>query len=196
MTQSELEALLGRSLMSSEVTNLTLYLEIATSNLNDLLCTTTNEVTESRTFDTRNGYKTAFVGIVQSVTEIKLDDDVISNDGYSLRQWDKRTAGWYNAVVFDDAITADEITVTGTWGFASGTLPNDLNMVLAGLFDLITKLNKFDGTIASKRVEDFQINFNTNSDLDDEFYNKYSKILSKYSVCDITNIQSGAITCL
>jgi hypothetical protein len=196
MTQSELEALLGRSLTSSEVTNLTLYLEIATSNLNDLLCTTTNEVTESRTFDTRNGYKTAFVGIVQSVTEIKLDDDVISNDGYSLRQWDKRTAGWYNAVVFDDAITADEITVTGTWGFASGTLPNDLNMVLAGLFDLITKRNKFDGTIASKRVEDFQINFNTDADLDGEFYDKYSNILSKYSVCDIPNIQSGAITCL
>lgn len=196
MTQSELEALLGRSLTSSEVTNLTLYLEIATSNLNDLLCTTTNEVTESRTFDTRAGYKTAFVGIVQSVTEIKLDDDVISNDGYSLRQWDKRTAGWYNAVVFDDAITADEITVTGTWGFASGTLPNDLNMVLAGLFDLITKRNKFDGTIASKRVEDFQINFNTDADLDGEFYDKYSNILSKYSVCDIPNIQSGAITCL
>ena len=68
-------------------------------------------------------------------------------------------------------------------------------MVLANLFDLITKRNKFDGTIASKRVEDFQINFNTDSDLDDEFYNKYSKILSKYSLCDIPNIQSGAITC-
>lgn len=195
MTQPELEALLGRSLTSTEVTNLTLYLEIATSNLNDLLCTTTNEVTETRTFDTRKGYKTAFVGIVQNVTEVKLDDDVISSDDYSLRQWDKRTADWYNAIVFDDAITADEITVTGTWGFASGTLPNDLNMVLANLFDLITKRNKFDGTIASKRVEDFQINFNTDSDLDDEFYNKYSKILSKYSLCDIPNIQSGAITC-
>lgn len=195
MTQSELEALLGRSLTSTEVTNLTLYLEIATSNLNDLLCTTTNEVTETRTFDTRKGYKTAFVGIVQSVTEVKLDDNAISSDDYSLRQWDKRTADWYNAIVFDDAITADEITVTGTWGFASGTLPNDLNMVLANLFDLITKRNKFDGTIASKRVEDFQINFNTDSDLDDEFYNKYSKILSKYSLCDIPNIQSGAITC-
>lgn len=195
MTQPELEALLGRSLTSTEVTNLTLYLEIATSNLNDLLCTTTNEVTETRTFDTRSGYKTAFVGIVQNVTEVKLDDDVISSDEYTLRQWDKRTADWYNAIVFDDAITADEITVTGTWGFASGTLPNDLNMVLANLFDLITKRNKFDGTIASKRVEDFQINFNTDSDLDDEFYNKYSKILSKYSLCDIPNIQSGAITC-
>lgn len=195
MTQPELEALLGRSLTSTEVTNLTLYLEIATSNLNDLLCTTTNEVTETRTFDTRKGYKTAFVGIVQSVTEVKLDDNAISSDDYSLRQWDKRTADWYNAIVFDDAITADEITVTGTWGFASGTLPNDLNMVLANLFDLITKRNKFDGTIASKRVEDFQINFNTDSDLDDEFYNKYSKILSKYSLCDIPNIQSGAITC-
>jgi len=195
MTQSELEALLGRSLTSTEVTNLTLYLEIATSNLNDLLCTTTNEVTEARTFDTRKGYKTAFVGIFQSVTEVKLDDNAISSDEYTLRQWDKRTADWYNAIVFDDAITADEITVTGTWGFASGTLPNDLNMVLANLFDLITKRNKFDGTIASKRVEDFQINFNTDSDLDDEFYNKYSKILSKYSLCDIPNIQSGAITC-
>lgn len=195
MTQPELEALLGRSLTSTEVTNLTLYLEIATSNLNDLLCTTTNEVTETRTFDTRKGYKTAFVGIVQNVTEVKLDDDVISSDDYSLRQWDKRTTDWYNSIVFDEVITADEITVTGTWGFAGGTLPSDLNMVLANLFDLITKRNKFDGTISSKRVEDFQINFNTDSDLDDEFYNKYSKILSKYSLCDIPNIQSGAISC-
>lgn len=189
MNQATLEAYLGRSLTSIEATNLTLYLKIARQNLGDLLCMDLCSNDDPRTFDTRAGYKTIFVDIFTEITEVKLNGTVTTD--YSVRQWDRRSGGWYNSLVFDEAFVADdEVQISASWGFAE--MPSDLNMVLANLFGLITKRNKFDGSIERKRVEDFEIVFNTDSDIDDEFYQKFSKTLSKYSNCEIANIQSGA----
>lgn len=199
MTEEEVSALLGRPLTPIEVTNFDTYINIAEQSLEDLICSPIETVEETRIFDTREGYSTAFIDIFHEISEVKIDDEVIDPSDYSKRQWNKRSASWYNSLVFDNKFTCDqEVEVTATWGFEEDSgdesdLPTDLQLVLAGLFDLITKKNKYDGSISSKRVEDFQISFNADSDLDDEFYSKYSKTISKYSLCDLPNIQHGRI---
>lgn len=200
MNQAKLEALLGRPLTSVEVTNLELYLEIANDTLETLLCTSIRPVTEERTFSLREGYKTAFLDIFTEVTEVKVNDTVQDPTSYSKRQWDKRTATWYNSLVLADRITetTDEITVTGVWGFVDApeedyAVPYDLQVILAGLFSLITKKNNLDPTITSKQVEDFRISFNADVDLDEEFYTQYSKTIDKYSLCNIGYVRHGEV---
>lgn len=198
MTKEELSALLGRPLTSNEDTNFTLYLDIAEMALEELLCTTLEPVTETRVFDTREGYSTAFVDIFNDISEVKINDVVIDTDDYSIRQWNKRSGSWYNSIVFDHKLCNGEIEVTADWGFLAGSgddsdLPVDLQSVLAGLFAQITRKNKFDGSVQSKQVEDFRITFNTDADLDDEFYNTYRKTIDKYSLCNIGNLQHGRV---
>ena len=199
MNQAELEALLGRPLTPIESANVDLYLNIAEESLEELICTSiaTTE-SETRTFDTRKDYSTAFVDIFTKVTEVKLNGEIVEADKYSVRQWDKRSAAWYNSLVFEDKFKkGDDIEVTAEWGFeessSGSSLPADLQAVLAGLFSLVTKKNKFDSTVSSKQVEDFRISFNTDMDLDQEFYAKYRMTLAKYSLCDIGNVQHGKV---
>lgn len=200
MNQAKLEALLGRPLTSVEVTNLDLYLEIANDTLESLLCTSIRPATEERTFSLREGYRTAFVDIFTELTEVKVDGVVQDPSSYSVRQWDKRNAAWYNSLVLADRITNanDEITVNATWGFVDDpvedyAVPADLQVILAGLFDLITKKSKLNPTVSSKQTEDFRISFNVDVDLDDEFYTKYSKTIDKYSLCDIGYVRHGEV---
>lgn len=198
MTKEEISALLGRSLTSIEDTNFDLYLDIAFESLEALICTPIESVTETRVFDTRHDYKTAFIDIFNEITEVKLNGDVTTD--YTVRQWDKRNASWYNSLVFEDYLGCKDLEVTADWGFldtsgADSDLPVDLQSLVAGLFGLITKKNKFDGTIASKQVEDFRVSFNVDADLDQAFYQNYNSIISKYSLCDIPNVQSGKINC-
>lgn len=197
MDKETISALLGRPLTPIEDTNFDLYLEIAQENLESLICTQVDDVTETRTFDTRHDYKTAFVDIFWNVTEVKLNGKVVTD--YSERQWDRRNASWYNSLVFNRFTNGHELEVTADWGFEpnsdGSSLPVDLQQVLAGLFGLISRKNKFDGTIESKRVEDFHISFRADVDLDQEFYKNYGDTLTKYSLCDIPNIQSGRVKC-
>ncbi len=195
MDQSTLEALLGRPLTSIEVTNLDLYIELATEYTQDLLCITLADVTETRIFDTRKGYSTAYLDIFRSISEVKINDSVVSD--YSIRQWDKRTASWYNSIISDSKFNSDdEVEVTAVWGFAEtsgadSNLPLDLQALLAGMFGLISKKNKSDGSVSSKQTEDFRITFNNDNDLDDDFYTKYRSTISKYSLCNMPNVQHG-----
>lgn len=193
MDKEEISALLGRPLTTVEDTNFDLYLEIAYQNIEEIICTGVIDITETRVFDTRNGYSTAFVDIFHSISEVKLDGDVTTS--YTVRQWDKRNASWYNSLVFDEMLTGQELEVTADWGFPpvsdASSLPADLQMVLAQLFALISKKNKYDGTIQSKQVEDFRISFKSDVDLDEQFFSTYSKTISKYSLCDIPNVQHG-----
>jgi hypothetical protein len=195
MDQSTLEALLGRPLTPIEVANLDLYIELATEYTQDLLCITLADVTETRIFDTRKGYSTAYLDIFRSISEVKINDSVVSD--YSIRQWDKRTASWYNSIISDSKFNSDdEVEVTAVWGFAEtsgadSNLPLDLQALLAGMFGLISKKNKSDGSVSSKQTEDFRITFNNDNDLDDDFYTKYRSTISKYSLCNMPNVQHG-----
>lgn len=198
MTQEQLENLLGRPLTPIESENFDLYLDIAIDSLEDLICTPTADVTEERTFDTREGYSTVFVDIFRSINTISRNGVAIDADDYSIRQWNKRNGSWYNSIVLErPECKDDELVIDAVWGFGEGSdfwdMPNDLQYLLAGLFDLISKKNAYDGTIQSKQVEDFRITFNTNADIDEQFSKKYSSTISKYSLCAIGNIKHGRV---
>lgn len=119
MTQEQLESLLGRPLTANEIANKDLYLNIATEALEELICSPIADVTETRTFDIREGYSTVFTDIFRSVSEVKIDGTIIDPSNYSLRQWDKRNADWYNSLVFDTRFRSyqKEIEITAEWGF-------------------------------------------------------------------------------
>lgn len=199
MNKDKIIALLGRPLSSIEDANFDLYYGIALEMLESLLCTPIQYAeSEARTFDVREGYSTAFVNIfVGDVSSVSIDDVVIDPSTYSKRKWNDRSAKWYNSLVFDTPFTSydKELSVTANWGFftdeTTTDMPYGLQVLFAGLFDSISKKNKYDGTISQKRVEDFSVSFNSNIDIDDEFKNKYSKIISEYSMCDIPNLQHG-----
>lgn len=190
MDQTQLEALLGRSLTTNEVTNLELYLELANEALGVLICTPiAKDDGKTRKFLVREGYKTAFIDIFRTVTEVKVQGVV--STAFTKRQWDSLNGSWFNSIVFEKPFnsTQREIEVTGDWGFSE--TPKDLQLVTAGLFDLISKKNKLDPSVSSKQTEDFRIAFNVSVDLDEEFNKKYASIISKYSICDIPNVQHG-----
>lgn len=191
MNQSTLEAALGRPLTPTEVTNLNLYLKIARQSLDELLCMTLCDKDDPKVYDAREGYSTVFVDIFTDVSEVKIDGTVIDPSKYSKRQWDRRNGGWYNSLVFETPFRSydKEVEVSATWGFEQ--MPADLQFVLAGLFDLVTKKNKLDPSVQRKRVEDFDISFNVNVDLDSSFYTKYRTTIARYSICNIGNMQHG-----
>jgi hypothetical protein len=193
MDKERMSALLGRPLTSIEDTNFDLYLKIANQSLEQILCTSLCDQDDPKTYDVREGYSTVFIDIFTEIDEVKLDGEVIASDKYSVRQWDKRTGSWFNSIVFDRRMNDcdEEVEVSASWGFSS--MPVDLQAVLAGLFSSISKKNNYDPTIASKRVEDFQISFSTDTDLDTEFSNKYSVTLSKYGMCDIPYVLHGKV---
>lgn len=192
MDKQQMSALLGRSLTPVEDTNFDMYLEIAEANLETLICTPVTEVTETRYFSTREGYSTVFVDVFTDIFSVKIDGESV--DDYTKYQWDRRNGKWFNSLVFDNRFSeAKEIEVEANWGFCD--YPADLQSVLAGLFGQISKKNKHDGTIASKQVEDFRISFNADVDLDADFYKTYGSIISKYSLCDIPEVQSGKVKC-
>lgn len=190
MTKEETSALLGRPLTSIEDTNFDLYLKISRQQLDDLLCMTLCDAEDPKVYEAREGYSTVFTDIFTDIEEVTIDEKVVTN--YRIAQWAKRNGSWYNSLVFDSKFTRNkDVTVSASWGF--NKMPVDLQAVLAGLFDSITKKNSFTGAVQSKQVEDFRITFNNDVDLDDVFFSKYNKTISKYSLCDVGNIQHGSI---
>lgn len=191
MDKEQMSALLGRPLTPVEDANYKTYLKIARESLDSLLCMRLCDDEETRYYDVREGYSTVFTDVFTEVEEVKLDGKVVSSDNYSVRQWDRRNGSWYNAIVFDCRFSErdKEVEVTADWGFYS--MPADLQAVLAGLFSQVTKKNTYDGTIASKQVEDYRISFRADADLDTDFMQKYGATLAKYSICKVGYVKHG-----
>lgn len=191
MDKEQMSALLGRPLTPVEDANYKTYLKIARESLDSLLCMRLCDGEETKYYDVREGYRTVFTDVFTEVEEVKLDGKVVSSDNYSVRQWDRRNGSWYNAIVFDCRFSErdKEVEVTADWGFYS--MPTDLQAVLAGLFSRVTKKNTYDGTIASKQVEDYRISFRADADLDTDFMQKYGDTLAKYSICKVGYVKHG-----
>lgn len=189
MTQDTLEALLGRSLTPREVENLSLYLQIAEDNLDTLLCTTIEEVTETRIYEARDGYSTIFTDIFQTVTEVKVNGE--ATDGYYKARWDRRNASWYNSIVLNERVNDTDtlVEVTATWGFDPSDTPVDLQRLLAQMFAVVSaKYQSRD--IKSKKVEDFSITY-SDMTTDEKLAADNSLTISKYSQCNTGYILHG-----
>ena len=196
MTQAKLQSLLGRSLTTTEVTNMDLYLNIAEDMLEDLLCISLCSKDESRTFNTRKGYRTVFVDPFTDVDEVKdSDGNIIEESEYKFKQWDRFNGKWYNSIVFDCERYGEDIEVSGSWGFGK-CLPNDLELLQARAFDQISKTNGGTGLVQSKQVEDFRITYKSDVTQQDQFYADNLLTINKYSLCNIGDIQHGRIRCL
>lgn len=191
MTQAQYQAYLGRPLTSVEVTNLKLYDKLAMQTLETVLCIPLCNNEDPKLFTAREGYRTVFCGIFTDITEVKIDDVVTT--AFLKAQSGKWQGDWYNSLIFDNKFTKPEsiVSVSASWGFQN--MPADLQAMQAAAFDLITKKNAFDGTVSSKKVEDFTISFNADADLDTEFYDKFKNVIAKYGQCDIVNVQSGSV---
>lgn len=185
MTKQKLEQLLGRPLTAIEDANMALYLSIATDTLAQLICVDLSADTSARVYDVRQGYSSIFTDFFSSFTKVELDGkDITAN--VSPRQNDRRSGNWFNSLVRDCKFNSrdKEVSVTATW-LDVDAMPDDLQMILAALFDQVSKKQKIDTSVQSKQVEDFRITFNGDADLDAEFMSKYSLLISKYSKCNV-----------
>lgn len=194
MTQADIEALLGRSLTEREFNNFDLYLEIAEESLEELLCMSLNILPddsgepeeETLTYDVREGYSTVFTDIFTEVTEVKVDGTV-TTDFYPAF-WDKKSSSFYNSIVLSTR-NAKEVEITGTWGFSE--LPKDLKLLMAQLFANVSKkYTAGAGNVKSKKVEDFSVTYGELTD-DEVFLNANSRIIQKYSMCNIGYVLHG-----
>jgi hypothetical protein len=191
MKQDKLSAFLGRPLTPIESSNFDLYLKLARESLEGMLCTVLCDTDDPKFYESRDGYSTVFTDIFTDIDEVKVDGDVIDPEKYTVRQWDRRNATWFNSIVFDEKLCGEEVEVSASWGFAK--MPADLQYMLAGLFGLVTKKNTSDSSIQSKQVEDFRITFNADADASQEFADKYRSVIQKYSLCDVGNVQHGKV---
>lgn len=194
MTQAQIAALLGRPLTASEAANFETILSAALEQLQTLICSPiAYEASVERTFGTRKGYRTAFVDLFTSATEVKLAGVVIAPANYRLQFFDNRNGTVKNSIVFTEDTRGRELSVTGNWGFDTSntnTIPADLQLLIAKLFGESTK--KDTGNVKSKKIEDFNITF-MDASAQERFYVDNSKTINKYSICDLIDIQSGAI---
>lgn len=195
MDQEELEALLGRSLTSREVTNLDLYLEIAQESLEELLCISLDvddssgePEEETRTFDIREGYSTVFTGIFTELSGVKVDGNATTN--YHTAFWDKRSNPYYNSIVLDE-VGGTEAEITGLWGFTE--VPSDLKLLWAQLFANVSKKYMAGNrNVKRKKVRNFDITFGDLTD-DQAFLDENQRTISKYSLCNIGYVLHGEV---
>jgi hypothetical protein len=142
------------------------------------------EESATRTFNVRNGYSTVFTDPFETLTEVRLDGEVVDSADYVKMQWDRYNADWYNSVVLDTG-DAEKLEVTGKW-----IIPTDLQVLITDLAAVLT--NGSHGTVKSKRNEDFSIEFNDNTDVQ-QFAKDNAAVLSRYSICNIPFIRHGEI---
>lgn len=186
MNKTKLVALLGRPLTTIEDTNFSLYLKIAQERLEDLTCLDLEEATEDRTFSVREGYHTVFTDLFTGVNSVTVNGEALATTDYQARQWDRRSAAWYNSIVLDTCTEEAEIVINADWGVCSPSL----QLLQAQLFGLLGSMNSGNGNVKSKKVEDFSITFNDNT-VYDQFLLDNSAIIGKYSICNIANIQQS-----
>lgn len=190
MSQSELEALLGRSLTSNEIANRDTYLEIAKDSIEELLCISLNceNIEETRVFDVREGYSTVFTDIFIEIESVEVGSNTTTD--YTERFWDKRSNDFYNSIVLGSTCkTADTVTITAVWGFES--LPNDLKLLWAQMFANVSKKYVVGGgNVKRKSVRNFDITYGNETD-DQLFLDANTRTISKYSMCNIGYVRHG-----
>lgn len=189
MTQSKLEALLGRPLTPTEISNKDLYLEIAKADLfgeSGLLCIEPNQDTGERVFEKRDGMSTVFTGIFTQVNSVTVDGNEAE---YTPYFWDSRNSGFYNSIVLTNNI-GSEVKIDAEWGF--DCMPADLQRLLAQAFAVVSAKRQVKN-VKSKKVEDFSITYGDLSD-EEQFVSDSARVIKKYSLCNTGYILHGT-TC-
>lgn len=188
MTKDELEKLLGRPLTPTEDANFSSYADITQEAAQDLLCMNLAEDPDSRLFNIRTGYSTVFTDLFKSVSEVKIDGDLVESSEYYTAFWDNRNLSYKNSLVFDN-LHGKLVEITADFGF--DPLPLDLQRLLARAYaQSVAPTKKKNTSVKSKRVEDFWITYGDLSE-DEEFIKTNSATIKKYSLCNIGYVLHG-----
>lgn len=195
LDKEQMAALLGRSLTTTEDANFEQYLNIATEHLEQLLCCEIAKVAEDaepseRTFGTRDGYRTVWVDPFSTLTSVTIDGEVVDTNAYTKKQNDSLNGSWYNIIEFSRRRCGENIVVNAVWGFA--TVPADLQMLLAQLFNQVSVDQKTDGQVKSKKIEDFSVTYKDSVTLQDVLASNAATV-QKYSQCNQGAIRHGRV---
>lgn len=190
ISQSDMAALLGRPLTSTEVTNYNMYLSAAQERVESLLCFSIAEDEATYTFKARNGYSTVFTPVYTSIGEVKLNGSVSTDfTSYFFSDLNK---DFYNSIVFDEPLSdGDTVEVTASWGF--DPIPLDIQQLIAKFFNLVSSGVKADTKVTNKKVEDFSISFNVDTSAEQTLIDANASTISKYSLCSVGNVQHGGV---
>lgn len=193
LTKEQIAKLLNRPLSEEETANYSLYLNIATERLEDMLCLNFTKEIAERVFYTRDGYRTVF-------TDPFVGDPTVTVDGvektlgtdYTVRQFDRPNTGWSNSVVFKRHLhrNIEEIAITAEWGFDE--VPVDIQLFLSKLFDVNSKEQNLEKIPTSKKIEDFSVTYQKPLSLE-EVIVQNSSVIAKYAQCSRGSIRSGHI---
>lgn len=195
LDEAQMAALLGRSLTATETANFEQYLNIATEHLEELLCCEISKVAEDaepseRTFGSRDGYRSVWVDPFSSLTSVTIDGTVIDTNAYTKKQNDNFNGSWFNLIEFARRRCGENIVVSAVWGFA--TVPADLEMLLAQLFNQISIDQKTDGQVKSKKIEDFSVTYKDSASMQDLLAGS-SATIEKYSQCNRGYVRHGRV---
>lgn len=189
LTKETTAKLLNRSLTTAETNNFSLYLQIATQRLEELLCFSLSQEAGERTFESRVNYRSVYIDPFTEINSITIDGTVYSGE-YVTKQNDNLNASWFNIIEFEKVRDGKNIVVDADWGFDS--CPVDLQFLLAKIFAQISVEQKADDQVKSKKIEDFTVTFKDKATFD-EFVLANRSIIDKYSYCNQGNIQHGYI---
>lgn len=111
-------------------------------------------VTEERTFYLSRNSKITMIDDLIEATEVKVGDEVISDDEYTLEPLNSTPKTQIKLKRF----RTGELTIDGTWGYAS-ELPAGLKMALYMMAEEALDGTKSENNISSTRLGDYSITF-------------------------------------
>ena len=188
LDKDTLEELLGRSLTSSEDSNLQQYINYIETTLANLLCWSPLKGASVASYEARDGFRTLWTDPFTSITEVKVDGTAVTD--YKLAFNGNKNYPFYNSIIFPRPLEGQTVELTGTWGFDD--LPADLGSLVAEIFKMYGRVtsNNVSGNVKSKSVEDFSITYGDTTELDTLEAN-FAPIISKYSNCQAGDVQFG-----
>lgn len=180
LTKQDTEKLLGRSLSTKEDAAFEEYIDIAKEELEHLLGIRLDATTGAREYSARQGYRTLFVDPFTAIDSVTVDDDVVDEDDYKILHNERRSAPWYNSIVFDCRMGSKEVSVVATWGFGDD-LPNDLKLLMARMFVVVSSEDvSGKDKVRSKSIEDFSVTYDTRQTPKEQFLVANARIIAKY----------------
>lgn len=192
LDKDTLEKLLGRSLTSSEASNLQQYINYIETTLTNLLCWSPLKGASVASYEARDGFRTLWTDPFTSITDVKVDGSAVTD--YKLAFNGNFNYPFYNSVVFPHPLGGQTVEITGTWGFEE--LPADLGSLVTEIFKMYGRIsnNNASGRLTNKKVEDTSFTYSDNVSEMDALSSNNSSVISKYSNCQSAGeISNGGV---
>lgn len=189
MTQEQIEKTLGRKLTATETANFDAFMGIAYAKAKSLLCIDLCIEGATRVYPLREGYSELAIDPFYSVVSVKVNGK--ETEDYVKTQNGEYNSDWYDTLQFGKKIGKGTAEIKAAWGF-NGCMPADLKAFIANLFDSVTKSQKTDSRVKSKKIEDFSVTYGDMT-VDQAFVADNALVIGKYGRCNLSQIRNGRI---